>query len=235
MRVIGVIGPKKSGKTTLICDILKELKKKGIDVATIKHSFHNVEVDREGTDSYAFKKYSNTTVFSTDTKTAFFYDDLDLYRILSKLDNELVIIEGFKEQLRELNIPKILMVKGDEGLELGDSQTVMVIKDYKYDIDEVVKNVLEKSVMPSYNLNCGHCGYNCKLFVEEVVDGNIKWNQCVLSEGVKLVVDGKTIPMNPFVSNIIKNTLKAIVSSLKGADNPKSISIKIEDIENIED
>lgn len=234
MRVIGVIGPKKSGKTTLICNILKELKKKGIDVATIKHSSHNVEMDREGTDSYMFKKYSNATVLSTDTKTAFFYDGLDLYNILSKLDNEIVIIEGFKEQLKELNIPKILMVKGDDGLELGDSQTIMAIKDYKYNIDEVVKKVLEKSVMPSFNLNCGHCGYNCKLFVEEVIDGNIEWNQCVLSKGVKLVVDGKAIPMNPFVSNIIKNTLKAIVSSLKGAENPKSISIKIENIENTE-
>ena len=229
MRVIGVIGPKKSGKTTLICDILKELKKKGIDVATIKHSFHNVEVDREGTDSYAFKKYSNTTVFSTDTKTAFFYDDLDLYHIFSKLDNELVIIEGFKEQLKELNIPKILMVKGDEGSELRDSQTIMVVKDYEYDIDEVIEKVLEKSIVPTYNLNCGHCGHNCKMFVEKVISGELKWDQCVISKGVEMVVNGKTIPMNPFVSIIIKNTLKGIISSLKGVDDPKNISIKIKE------
>jgi molybdopterin-guanine dinucleotide biosynthesis protein B len=229
MRVIGVIGPKKSGKTTLICNILNELKKMGIDVATIKHSFHDVDIDREGTDSYLFKKSSNTTVLSTDSNTAFFYDGMDLHNILSKLDNELVIIEGFKEQLKELNIPKILMVRGDDGLEFGDSQTIMAIKDYQYDIDKVVELVLEKSIVPSFNLNCGHCGYNCKLFVEEVIDGNIQWDQCVLSKGVKLVVDGKIIPINPFVSTIIKNTLKAIVSSLKGAENPKNISIKIED------
>ncbi len=232
MRVIGIIGPKKSGKTTLICNILKEFRKRNIDVATIKHSSHNITIDKEGTDSYKFKKYSTITVLSTNNETAFFYDDLDLYHILSKLDNDFVIIEGFKEQLKKLNIPKILMVKGDEGLELGDSQTIMAIKDYNYKIDEVIEKVLEKSITPSYNLNCGHCGYNCKLFVEEVVDGNIKWNQCVLSNGVKLVVDGKTIPMNPFVSNIVRNTLKAIVSSLKGAENPKKISITIESNEN---
>ncbi|AEH07036.1 molybdopterin-guanine dinucleotide biosynthesis protein B [Methanothermococcus okinawensis] len=231
MRVIGVIGPKKSGKTTLICDILKRLKEMNINVATIKHSTHDVKVDREGTDSYKFKQCSNVSVIADNNKTAFFYDKMDLCDILPKLNNnDFVIVEGFKEQLKELNIPKILMVKEDEGSELWDSQTVMVIKDYNYNIDEVMEKVLEKSIVPTYNLNCGHCGYNCKIFVEKVVSGELKWNQCVASSGVEMVVNGKTIPMNPFVSDIIKNTLKGIVGSLKGADNPKTISINIKDI-----
>ncbi|HIP90422.1 MAG TPA: molybdopterin-guanine dinucleotide biosynthesis protein MobB, partial [Candidatus Nanopusillus sp.] len=52
MRVIGVIGLKNSGKTTLICDILKEINKNNINIAIIKHSSHDVEIDKEGTDSY---------------------------------------------------------------------------------------------------------------------------------------------------------------------------------------
>ncbi|WP_421077148.1 molybdopterin-guanine dinucleotide biosynthesis protein B [Methanothermococcus sp. Ax23] len=229
MRVIGVIGPKKSGKTTLICDILKKLKEMNISVASIKHSFHDVEVDKEGTDSYKFKHYSDISVLSDSNKTTFFYNKMSLYEILSKLDNEIVIVEGFKEQLKELNIPKILMVKGDEGSELRDSQTIMVVKDYEYDIDEVIEKVLEKSIVPTYNLNCGHCGHNCKTFVEKVISGELKWDQCVISKGVEMVVNGKTIPMNPFVSIIIKNTLKGIISSLKGVDDPKNISIKIKE------
>ena len=229
MRVIGVIGPKKSGKTTLICDILKKLKEMNISVASIKHSFHDVEVDKEGTDSYKFKHYSDISVLSDSNKTAFFYNKMSLYEILSKLDNEIVIVEGFKEQLKELNIPKILMVKGDEGSELRDSQTIMVVKDYEYDIDEVIEKVLEKSIVPTYNLNCGHCGHNCKMFVEKVISGELKWDQCAISKGVEMVVNGKTIPMNPFVSIIIKNTLKGIISSLKGVDDPKNISIKIKE------
>lgn len=226
MRVIGIIGLKDTGKTNLICDILKNLK--DMDVATVKNTYKDIYIDKEGTDSYKHKQYSNVAVFSTNKQTAFFYDRLSLEEILSKLDNELVIIEGFKEQLKDLNIPKILIVKDDNGLDLEDSQTIMVIKDYKYDIDEVVKNVLEKAVVPTYNLNCGHCGHNCKIFVEKVVNEELRWDRCVLSNGIKITVNGKTIPANPFVSKIIKNAIKGIVSSLKGADDPKSISIIIE-------
>ena len=38
LRVVGVIGPKNSGKTTLICDVLKVLREKNIKVAVVKHS-----------------------------------------------------------------------------------------------------------------------------------------------------------------------------------------------------
>lgn len=228
MRVIGVIGLKNSGKTTLICDILKEIKKNNnINIAIIKHSSHDVKIDKEGTDSYKFKKYANISIISDVNRTIFFYDKMDLNEILSKLDSQLVIIEGFKEQLKKLNIPKIVMIKDGEGSELIDSHTLMVIKDMEYNIGDVVKNVLEKSIVPTYNLNCGHCGYICKEFVEKVVKGNLSWDQCVISEGLEITVNGKTIPLNPFVSNIVKNTIIGLLSSLKGVDNPESLTIKI--------
>lgn len=106
MRVMGIIGLKNTGKTSLICDILKNLKDG--DVATIKNSHEDIYLDKEGTYSYKHKQYSNVAVFSTNKQTAFFYDKLSLEEILSKLDNELAIIGGFKKQLKDLNIPKIL-------------------------------------------------------------------------------------------------------------------------------
>jgi molybdopterin-guanine dinucleotide biosynthesis protein B len=235
MRAIGVIGFKKSGKTTIIREILKKLMDKNVKVATIKHSFENAEIDKKDTDSYLFKEYAEVSVLSTDDKTAFYYNGMSLHEILSKLEleYEYVIIEGFKEQLKELNIPKIAMIKDDEGLELVDSHTILAINDYQYDIDEIMQLVAEKSIIPSYNLNCGHCGFNCKLFVEEVIKNNIKWNACVMQSGVKLNVNGKTIPMNPFVANIIKNVLKGVVESLKDTGAPKNISISIADIDKV--
>ncbi|EHP86703.1 molybdopterin-guanine dinucleotide biosynthesis protein MobB [Methanotorris formicicus] len=223
MRVIGVIGPKNSGKTTLICELLKKLPFK---TAVIKHTYKDVDVEK--TDSYKLKQFSNTVVFSTNKGTAFYNDRLSLEEILSKIHEDFVIIEGFKDEVSKLNIPKIVMVKGDEGLELVDEHTIMVIKDYAYDVEDVLKLVLEKATVPSFNLNCGHCGYNCKSFVNAVVKGEAKWNDCVLSNGIKIVADGKIIPANPFVSKIIKNTVKAMIETLKGVDNPKNIEIKID-------
>jgi molybdopterin-guanine dinucleotide biosynthesis protein MobB len=41
-----------SGKTTLLVEVLKLLKKRGYRVGTIKHAVHEVQLDREGSDSW---------------------------------------------------------------------------------------------------------------------------------------------------------------------------------------
>ncbi|ABR54658.1 molybdopterin-guanine dinucleotide biosynthesis protein B [Methanococcus vannielii SB] len=227
-RVIGVIGRKDTGKTNLIADILKNLKSENLSFATVKNSHMDIEVDVLGTDSHNLKKLSEVSVFVTKKGSAFYYDNMNLKNILAKIDCDILIVEGFKEELIELNIPKILVTRDGKGTELEDLQTVMRVDDFKYDIDEVKNKVLEKAVVPTYNLNCGYCGHNCKIFTEKVVAGVIKWDSCVMATGLKLVVDGKTIPLNPFVSEIIQNTLKGMIGTLKCAKNPKNISIKIE-------
>lgn len=228
MRVVGVVGPKNSGKTTLICDVLKVLKERGLKVAVVKHSGHPVEVEREGTDTYRFQGYADVTVLSdVRGKTTFFYGVMDLEEILSKLDVDLVIVEGFKEKLRKLNIPKIVTVKDGEGRELVDSHTIRVVENMEYNTEDVVKEILDKSVVPTYNLNCGHCGYNCREFVERLIRGELSWRDCALSREVELVVDGRRIPLNPFVSKVVKNILVGMVSSFKGVENPGSIVIRI--------
>jgi len=229
MRVIGVIGYKNSGKTTLIEEILKHSDKK---IAVIKHTKEDVELDRVGTDTYRLSNAgAKITVLATDKKTVFFTDRMDLENILSVLSDyniDFVIIEGFKEGLKRLNIPKIVMLKDKEGNELIDDHTAMIIEDYNYNIEDVLKVIYEKAVVPTMNLNCGHCGYNCKTFVKAVVKDEAKWDDCVLAKGIKIIVDGKIIPAVPFVSKIVGNTIKAMIETLKGVDNPKHIKVEID-------
>ena len=52
MKIIGVVGWKDTGKTTLIEKLIKEFNKRNLTVSTIKHSHHNVSLDRQGTDSF---------------------------------------------------------------------------------------------------------------------------------------------------------------------------------------
>ena len=229
MRVIGVIGYKDSGKTRLIEDILKYSDKR---IAVIKHTKEDVEVDREGSDTYRVSNAGSVvTVLASDSKTVFFTNRMDLEQILADLFNydvDFVIIEGFKEALKRLNIPKIVMLRDGEGSDLIDEHTAMVIENCNYNIDEVLKVIYEKAIIPTMNLNCKHCGYNCKTFVKAVVEGEAKWDDCVLAKGVKIIVDGKIIPAVPFVSKIVGNTIKAMIETLKGVDNPKSIRIEID-------
>lgn len=52
LRVLGVAGWKNSGKTTLAARLIAELTRRGLRVAAVKHSHHDVEtLDAQGTDS----------------------------------------------------------------------------------------------------------------------------------------------------------------------------------------
>lgn len=50
------VGHSGSGKTTLVEKLLPELTARGLHLATIKHAHHKVELDKEGKDSWRYKK-----------------------------------------------------------------------------------------------------------------------------------------------------------------------------------
>ncbi len=51
---LGITGRSGSGKTTLLEKLLAELVNRGYRVGVVKHTFHAVETDREGTDTRRF-------------------------------------------------------------------------------------------------------------------------------------------------------------------------------------
>jgi len=48
-------------------------------------------------------------------------------------------------------------------------------------------------------------------------------------KGVRVKVDNKEIPLNPFVENFLINTIKGMLSTLKGFEAKKKIVITIEE------
>ena len=63
MNIIGVVGWKNTGKTTLIEKLINEFNNRSLTVSTIKHSHHNFSVDKHGTDSVS---YTHLTLPTTD-------------------------------------------------------------------------------------------------------------------------------------------------------------------------
>lgn len=55
-RRIHIVGRKNSGKTTLVCDLVQELRRRGLNVATIKHTHHHHELDTPGKDSFLHRE-----------------------------------------------------------------------------------------------------------------------------------------------------------------------------------
>ena len=52
MKIVSIIGKKNTGKTSLTMKVIEELTKRGYNVASIKHSHHSIEMDKENTDTW---------------------------------------------------------------------------------------------------------------------------------------------------------------------------------------
>ncbi|WP_457612284.1 molybdopterin-guanine dinucleotide biosynthesis protein B [Methanocaldococcus sp.] len=227
MRVIGIVGYKDSGKTTLIENIIKNSNKK---FGVIKHA--KSKIDLEGKDSFRYKEAGSKYIYLiSDNSTVLFSDKKSLEEAIAELckkDLDFILIEGFKEEIKKLNIPKIVLLKDGEGDDLIDDHTVYVVENSNYKIDEILKIIEEKAIVPTMNLNCTHCGYNCKGFVKALAKGEVKWDDCVLTKAkLKIIVDDKIIPLSPFVDKIVGDTIMAMINNLKGVKDPKKVEIYI--------
>ena len=103
MKIIGVVGWKDTGKTTLIEKMIKEFNLRNLTVSTIKHSHHNVSLDRQGTDSFRhFNAGAKETILASDTKWIKFSKTISKhetsldYLIKQIIPVDIVIVEGFK-------------------------------------------------------------------------------------------------------------------------------------------
>ncbi len=56
MKRIHVVGGKNNGKTTLVVDLIKEFRARGMRVGTIKHTHHHHELDTPGKDSHRHRE-----------------------------------------------------------------------------------------------------------------------------------------------------------------------------------
>lgn len=50
--IVGIVGKKNSGKTTLLVGVAAELGRRGFRVASVKHGHHDAEIDQPGSDSW---------------------------------------------------------------------------------------------------------------------------------------------------------------------------------------
>jgi molybdopterin-guanine dinucleotide biosynthesis adapter protein len=230
MKAIGIVGYKKSGKTSLLLKLAEELTNKGYQVAAIKHISEDID-DEIDSDTTKYKKYlSQVAAISTKESVIYWKGKSDLEEILKFLDADIVLIEGFK---KEKTFPKIVCLrKESEKTELFDGLQLCTAAIFSpnincnfstfnilkiEDIKKMTDLVIEKSFkLP--NLNCGACGYqDCFGLAQEIVKGNRTIDDCPSLEPSTLVkVNGKIISMNPFITKIVKNTIIGLLSTLKG-------------------
>jgi len=108
--VIGIVGWKKSGKTTLTVALVAEFTRRGYRVATVKHAHHDFQIDEGTTDSARHRQAGAAEVCVIGGKRWAIIHELgdapepplsDVLAMLSPAD--LVVVEGYKAA----PIPKI--------------------------------------------------------------------------------------------------------------------------------
>lgn len=100
--VISFVGTSNSGKTTLLVEVVKQLKLRGYRVAVVKHSHHDFDIDQPGKDSWRFTQAgSNLVAISSPSKVAL-VEQVEVEPTLSQLAEQvkgkadILLVEGYK-------------------------------------------------------------------------------------------------------------------------------------------
>ncbi len=106
--VVSVVGKSDSGKTTLLEKLLREAKRRGWRVATIKHDVHGFEMDQPGKDTWRHAQAgADMVVISSPQKIAILESVAQeqlLDDVIARIRGvDLIFTEGYKRE----NKPKI--------------------------------------------------------------------------------------------------------------------------------
>ena len=111
--MLGFVAFSGTGKTTLLKQIIPLLKARGLQLAVIKHTHHQFDIDTPGKDSYELRQagaeqlmVASRRRWALMVETPDQVDDPQLDSLIQHLDStglDLILVEGFKHEA----IPKI--------------------------------------------------------------------------------------------------------------------------------
>jgi len=213
MKVFSVVGITESGKTTTIENIIKELRKRGYSVGSVKEiHFEQFAIDTEGSNTYRHKEAGSQLVtargyYETDI---LFQEKLKVDEILKFYDHDFVILEG----IADANVPKIITAHNEK-------EVLERLDDMVFAISGRLSNTLDEfENLPVIN-TMDNVERLVDLIEEKVLD------RLPSKPKVQLKIDGKDIDMVPFVENILSNAVLGVVKELEGYEEGKEIMVRI--------
>jgi molybdopterin-guanine dinucleotide biosynthesis protein B len=225
--IIGVYGYQDSGKTTLVEALLAELVKDGLRVASVKHSGHADISDVEGKDTWRHAEAGgNPVALSTEKGVAVrvrgkFPVEEVVGFLEASFSPDVVVVEGLKDG----PYPKVAL-----GTIRPRKGTVLRNPSLKELATYVTKEVgVERTMASLPGLDCLKCGLDCRSMARAIVDGRRKLGDCreLPSRDVSITVGGKRIATGTFVSEIVDDTIRGMLGSLKGYEPGKDVEIRL--------
>lgn len=196
MRVFSVIGVSKSGKTTTIEELIKELSRRGYTIGSVKDiHFEQFAMDKPGTNTDRHRKAGSMLVTARGLKETdiLFQERLSMNKILKFYDHDFVVLEG----VTDFNVPKILCAHNEEEIDERLDATVFALsgviantlnqykgllvfnslKDSKKLVDYIEARV--PHVLPNLPKECcGKCGSSCEEMLVDILRQKRDRSEC---------------------------------------------------------
>lgn len=209
--IISFIGWHDSGKTTLVCQVVTELKALGYKVGVIKSSSESgISFDTPGTDTFRHKQAGAASVMLVAPDQVVLQtgaSDLSLLTLAHRYfaDVDIVVAEGFKKAKK---IPKIeVFVTDDQRLRDEVNGVVAVatnlngvVGDYVFRLDEAAE---------------------IALFIEK------RFLNKKSEEVASLFVNGNKIPIKTYIQEALAGTVGGFVNTLKFSEDVDEIELRI--------
>jgi len=227
--IIAVVGSRHSGKTTTITSIVKGLTAKGYNVATAKH-IHQAQftIDTKGRDTWKHAQAGAQTIIAVAENELTTIKKLNTTKLTlndiarnSEDNTDIIIIEGFRNLVAQaLTIPKIVTVKTKKEID----EALRIFKPILAFTGALPQPEPNTQQIPLVDIK--NEPEKLMKIIDERIGPIIKKKQQTRII-TSIHINGKTLPLNPYVQKITRNILLGLISTLKGADIKGTENIQI--------
>jgi molybdopterin-guanine dinucleotide biosynthesis adapter protein len=210
--IICIVGASDSGKTTFLEKLIPLIRNKGYRVGTIKHDTHGFEMDHKGKDTWRHRfAGAQTIAISSPAQVATIRStatEMELEELVARYfwQEDIVLAEGYKRS----NYPKIEVYRA-----AVESKPICGPQDH---LIAVVTDDQVALQVPAYPFNEAA---GVADLIEEKYLQQRKQHRMVVN------LDGKRLPMNDFVQDIVRSGIEGMLSTLRGWKKTGRIDIHI--------
>jgi molybdopterin-guanine dinucleotide biosynthesis protein MobB len=209
--IISIVGKSDAGKTTLLENLIGELKRRDYKVAIVKHSHHADDLDTQKKDTWRFTRAGSELSAINSLDNLAIYRHIDHYFDPQEISNfilwdyDIILTEGFKSS----RYPKIEVHRREQGKEISTDlkDLLAVVTDEPLDIgvprfshDDIhgIADLIEKEIMSRQEEN-----------------------------DIDLVVNGTYVPIKPSLKDLLARTMSAMIPAPAGDGEVKSLHFSL--------
>ena len=213
MKAVAIVGNSDSGKTRLITALIKELNSRALKCGVLKKASEEVELDKEGKDSWQFMAAGAEAATVLAPEKIFTIEKNKAGQTL--LD---IALERFAEV-------DILLVEGGKK-ESAFKKIWRLQKVADFDENKAPEELLAVVADESFPISPGYPVFQAEE-ISRLADFLLNVLE-PLEPLAELKVDGRRVPLNSFVQSLLTETIKGLLRALKGLpESPQKVEIKL--------